>query len=402
MNRWIGLTIILLITTACAPVEEAAQSAVTEEPTAASPQSSPLESPLPPAEESATEVVPLTSEEQVIKAAKELLSARKEIPFAELELKAITAVDWPNSCLGCAEAGENCLMVITPGYQIILTAGDAEYEVHTDAEGKRARICEGFSAPPKEEREGKVPDKVWEQQKAALAFLQEEQPGLGLQQLAPSWSGAEVTEPGLLGAMHYRFTNADWTLRLVCPVVPEPICTLALQQTEIGQIWAGEVTAQNVVRAATPAPTLSYQVGGCDQELTSAELEKWPAVELEATTEGFRFNQRITYTCCADIVPAVSLNAETQTIYIIESNLGEVCRCNCGYELQGEVTDISPGNYRVEFWGIQKEGLHPLTLLATRPWKLASKKERGAISTDLVSKAIAAKFQNPVCEHAPD
>ncbi|MCD4738472.1 MAG: hypothetical protein K8R89_04355 [Anaerolineae bacterium] len=360
MNRWIGLLMLLLVTVACTAVEEAAIS----------PLQSPLESPLPTVEEPAADVIPLTGEEQAAITAKTLIAAREGIPVDSLTVNSITAVDWRDSCLGCARPDENCAMVITPGYRLLLQAGDAQYEVHTDATGKRARGCEGFAAPTQERPTGEVPATIWEQEKATLAVLTKNYPGFGLQQLEPAWEGTEVTEPGLLGAAHYRFTNADWSLRLVCPMAPDPVCPLALHHEKAGKLWSGEATGENVVRASASTPTLTYQVGECDKSLPPEELGKWVGVDINATTDGFHFIQRIAYTCCGEIVPAVGLDLETRTLRIITSNLGEICRCMCGYELTGEVGKLTAGSYTVEFWGVQKPGVHPLMLLETIPFEV--------------------------------
>ena len=50
-------------------------------------------------------------------------------------------VTWNDSCLGCPRTGQTCTQIATPGYRIILRAGDATYEYHTDL-GGRARFCE--------------------------------------------------------------------------------------------------------------------------------------------------------------------------------------------------------------------------------------------------------------------
>ena len=49
---------------------------------------------------------------------------------------------WPDSCLGLADPGENCLQVITPGWSILLDADGKRYEIHTDEKGTRLRIKE--------------------------------------------------------------------------------------------------------------------------------------------------------------------------------------------------------------------------------------------------------------------
>ena len=50
-------------------------------------------------------------------------------------------ITWNDSCLGCARTGESCTQVLNPGYRIMLRAGDATYEYHTDLAGKKVRLC---------------------------------------------------------------------------------------------------------------------------------------------------------------------------------------------------------------------------------------------------------------------
>ena len=54
---------------------------------------------------------------------------------------------WNDSCLGCAQTGENCAQVVTPGYRIVLRVSDATYEYHTDL-GGRAKLCSQTGGHP--------------------------------------------------------------------------------------------------------------------------------------------------------------------------------------------------------------------------------------------------------------
>ena len=56
----------------------------------------------------------------------------------------IEAVDWPDASLGCPEPDMMYAAMITPGYKIVLSAGDELYEYHTttDADSRLAQ-CEG-------------------------------------------------------------------------------------------------------------------------------------------------------------------------------------------------------------------------------------------------------------------
>lgn len=54
------------------------------------------------------------------------------IDVAEVQIVSIEQVEWPDSSLGCPQPGQNYLMVITPGFRIILEANGAQVEYHAD------------------------------------------------------------------------------------------------------------------------------------------------------------------------------------------------------------------------------------------------------------------------------
>jgi hypothetical protein len=60
------------------------------------------------------------------------LASRLDIDIGEITLVETEAIDWRDSSLGCPEPGQMYLMVITPGYRIVLEANDKPYEYHTD------------------------------------------------------------------------------------------------------------------------------------------------------------------------------------------------------------------------------------------------------------------------------
>jgi hypothetical protein len=76
-----------------------------------------------------------------VEAAKKLLAERLEVNADAVSVVEVESVEWRNSCLGCAAPGQMCLMVITPGYRVVVSAGDISYEVHTDRTGQRAIFC---------------------------------------------------------------------------------------------------------------------------------------------------------------------------------------------------------------------------------------------------------------------
>ncbi len=56
------------------------------------------------------------------------------------------AVEWPDGSLGCPQPGMLYTQVITPGYQVIVSAGDLELDYRLDRRGG-FRVCETPAVP---------------------------------------------------------------------------------------------------------------------------------------------------------------------------------------------------------------------------------------------------------------
>ena len=59
-----------------------------------------------------------------------------------IQVVSVESVEWSDSSLGCPKAGQNYLMVITPGYRVLLEADGRQYEYHTDMQNTVVR-CSG-------------------------------------------------------------------------------------------------------------------------------------------------------------------------------------------------------------------------------------------------------------------
>ena len=68
----------------------------------------------------------------VVDMARKDLSEKIKIPVENIQLVRQEAVDWPDTSLGYPEEGMVYAQVITPGFRIILKAGDKLYEYHSD------------------------------------------------------------------------------------------------------------------------------------------------------------------------------------------------------------------------------------------------------------------------------
>ncbi len=69
------------------------------------------------------------------------LAAQLGIAAEAIVLVAAEPVEWPDACLGLAQAGEMCAQVITPGYRMVLAADGKHYTVHTDQTGGQVRLA---------------------------------------------------------------------------------------------------------------------------------------------------------------------------------------------------------------------------------------------------------------------
>ena len=80
--------------------------------------------------------------EKAVEQAKIDLAQRKGIAKEKIVLIRVDDVDWPDTSLGCPEPGKVYAQVITPGYKILLSDGQEEYEYHSDKENNVV-YCQG-------------------------------------------------------------------------------------------------------------------------------------------------------------------------------------------------------------------------------------------------------------------
>ena len=59
-------------------------------------------------------------------------SQRTGVDPSAVRVVSVTPNEWPDRSLGCPKPGTGYAQVITPGYLIILQAGDQQLEYHTD------------------------------------------------------------------------------------------------------------------------------------------------------------------------------------------------------------------------------------------------------------------------------
>ena len=102
-----GMLLAAILITACAgpetgaPISAPASPTTIISPTAAAPQ--PTGSP--------TAILPAA-----LQAVQQTAAEQAGVAVTDTEILNFEYAEWPNSCLGWANAGESCLEVITPGY----------------------------------------------------------------------------------------------------------------------------------------------------------------------------------------------------------------------------------------------------------------------------------------------
>jgi hypothetical protein len=85
-------------------------------------------------------IPPAIAARPVVELARRQLAEQLGIAETDIQVVGVQPVQWRDSSLGCPQPGMHYLMVITPGYQVTLSAKGQQYAVHTDS-GQHAVVC---------------------------------------------------------------------------------------------------------------------------------------------------------------------------------------------------------------------------------------------------------------------
>jgi hypothetical protein len=92
----------------------------------------------------ATDMTPVTppdeTAEKMVTLVREHLAQRLSITVDQIVLSDIKPVVWRDAGLGCPKPGIDYIQMETPGYNILLQAGESTYNYHTD-QSKRFVQC---------------------------------------------------------------------------------------------------------------------------------------------------------------------------------------------------------------------------------------------------------------------
>jgi len=124
---FIGITLLISMTTACGPLVPAESPVIAEEPTSEPPAPKPT----------STQEVSSASPDAAEDAVRAQLSSNLGIEEKGISVVSNDRVEFPDSCMGVAMQNVMCAQVITPGRIIVLESNGVQYEYHTNEDGSR-------------------------------------------------------------------------------------------------------------------------------------------------------------------------------------------------------------------------------------------------------------------------
>ncbi|ACK68843.1 hypothetical protein PCC7424_0376 [Gloeothece citriformis PCC 7424] len=77
---------------------------------------------------------------EVVKAVRQDLSRRTNIPGEQLKLQQASQQTWPNGCLGLAGPDEFCTQALVEGWRVIMSYKDQTWTYRTDSQGRTLRL----------------------------------------------------------------------------------------------------------------------------------------------------------------------------------------------------------------------------------------------------------------------
>ena len=354
--RYLGLlSLLVLALAACGPQPQPTPEAVPAAPVRPSPESAlpePDASPLPQPGMSPISPLPVPPT-PALTAAVAHLAAELDISPEEVNALSSEPVEWPDASLGCPQPGMMYAQVVTPGYLFLLEAAGEQYEVHTDLAGQSVVVCQPDSGDLSD------PEAAFQ---VLLAHLMQTAPGFGLDQQG-EWTQQDITKAAVVGISTWAWRSGEWTLEMTFPAVPQPAYESVLFHQRAGTVWRGTLEAGGQVTPLYEPLTLSFDVKPCDETVPPDTLNDWARVEISVRDGAVHIEQNVSYVCCAEL--ALAAGRDGDIIRLIETNVGQVCRCMCGYPVTVNLTNLPAGTYTVEVWGVQHLDVHPLELLGS-------------------------------------
>lgn len=93
-----------------------------------------------------TSPLPSQNSIEAITLAREDLAKRLGINSSDIAISSQRETMWPNSSLGCPESGKMYTQAVVPGYSVVLSNGENNYQYHT-SKGSLFVLCTKISQP---------------------------------------------------------------------------------------------------------------------------------------------------------------------------------------------------------------------------------------------------------------
>ena len=94
-------------------------------------------------------------DDKLVARARRDAARRAGVSSDKISVKVVEAVTWPDSSLGCPRKGRAYAQVLAPGYRLVLSAGAADFEYHTDGR-RRVLFCQAQQGGNRAKVEGGV------------------------------------------------------------------------------------------------------------------------------------------------------------------------------------------------------------------------------------------------------
>ncbi len=282
------------------------------------------------------------------------------------ELKLAEAGDWQLEDVSVPGTGEAQTWVWRAGrYSVSMSSSvgkDGAYEITLthDEQGllwSGALRSDGQFVP----KEEPLPSDLGAVFQTLLGYFDETYPGFGFAK-SLQWVDQDLTPPGLVGSFTHMWQSGEWSVVLSYPEMAQPVYSLLVTHARAGTVWSGTLQPSGQVISDQPV-LLSVGVSPCDETIEADSLADWAGIDFEVRDGLIYITQRLQYVCCAEL--ALAAGRDGSVIKVIETNIGQVCRCICGYTLTAELNGLRPGAYTIEVWGVQYVSGQPLELLGS-------------------------------------
>jgi hypothetical protein len=223
----------------------------------------------------------LGPEAALVADAKADLAQRKGVGEDEIAVVSVEATKWPDASLGCPEEGMMYAQVITPGYQILLSAEGETYDYRTDMH--RVRLCESEGDLDNELVAAAVADLAEE-----LGVPDDEIDVVSVEEMDwpdSSWGCPEegmmylqVVTPGYQIILSAEGETYDYR----ADMTDVRLCKLAMDPEE------------KMIGASVADLAQRLDVSADEVEVVSVEATEWPDASLGCPEEGMMYAQVIT------------------------------------------------------------------------------------------------------------